>query len=152
MCYSELEKNGWMLWIDNYSKFMARSIPTSLKGVFSSCLWAGAAAFHCTNREIVFDMSVKYNNGVVIPAMPDNILQHRDEVLAGLNHVLATSRQYYDRSVVLKYDVRNVPPKVDVKRYPHLADIINDPNNTTQNVRPVADEAGGVSWYSAGTN
>ena len=50
-------------------------------------------------------MNVKYNNGDVIPAMPQNILQHSAEVLAGVNNVLRTCRNYYDRSVVVKYDV-----------------------------------------------
>lgn len=137
ICCSALQECGWILWIDNYSKFLARSIPTSLKGVFSSCLWTGAAAFHCNNKEVTFDMNVKYNNGDVIPAMPQNILQHSAEVLAGVNNVLRTCRNYYDRSVVKKYDVRNVPPKVDVKRFPHLTEIVNDPNNSTSSVCPI---------------
>ena len=43
----------------------------------------------------------------------------------------------YDDSLVLKYDVRNIPPKIDTKRFPHLAHVADDPKNTLRNVHPV---------------
>ena len=126
-----------VLWIDNYSKFLSRSIPTSLKDVFSSCLWTGAAAFRPSMGHLEHDMSVKHHDGIDIPAMPDDILQYSSEVTAGIQRVLTSGRNYYDNSYVKKFDSRNIPPKVDVKVYPHLLSIINNENNKTTSVYPM---------------
>ena len=74
----------------NYSKFLSRSIPTTMKDVFSSCLWTGVAAFRPINADLVNNMDIKRVNGVEIPAMPDDILQYSNDVTASIRHVLLT--------------------------------------------------------------
>ena len=34
-----------MIWMDNFSKTLARQCPSLAKGVYSSCLWTGVAVF-----------------------------------------------------------------------------------------------------------
>lgn len=118
---------------------MARSIPSSKKGVFSSCLWTGAAAFKLPEgQNNNYDFRVKFKpNGSVIPAMPDDILIHKEAVTDGIKFILNSSRHYLQSSMVKKYDVRTIPPKIDTKKWPDVADHINDIRNTTQNVVPL---------------
>ena len=112
------------MWIDNFSKFLARSIPTLAKGLFSSCLWTGHAAFPCANTLISDE--VRYDDQKnVIPAMPDDLLQHQDGITSLLTQVLAEGSKLYDSSLVKQFDVRNVPLKIDTTRFPEHAAVID---------------------------
>jgi hypothetical protein len=134
-----VQKRPHVTWVDNFSKFMARQVPTVAKGIFSSCLWAGEAAFECDpNQDAAFDMQIKIlPNRKVKPAMPDDLLTHKDRIVNGLKHVLTNSRNYYDRSLVLKYDVRSIPLKVNTKVFPEMKSKVEDKRNTTAIVYPV---------------
>ena len=115
------------MWIDNFSKFVSRSIPTVERGVFSQCLWTGVSLFDCPDATI--DVAVKYDDDHnMIPAMPPHILLNQEVVQHTLHTVLQMGPRYYDQSLVKRYDVRNVPLKVDSKRFPHLADTLNSYN------------------------
>ena len=135
--HNRLVKEGpHVTWVDNFSKFMARSVPTVAKGIFSSCLWTGEAVFECTNKSL--DMAIKLDQrGEVIPAMPNNVLGNQQRVTEGIQYVLSSCRSYYDVSLVKKYDVRNIPLKIDTKRYPNMKRVIEHKQNSTQNVHPV---------------
>ena len=111
-------------------------MPTTGKDVFSSCLWTGCAAFSTDNTQL--DMSIKYSpNGQIVPAMPDDLLVGRDTVVEGIRYTLRNCRKYYERSEVKRYDVRNIPLKIDTKKFPHLAHIVDHDKNTTKIVHPV---------------
>jgi hypothetical protein len=59
------------------------------------------------------------------------------QVIDGLQYVHADMRSYYDGSTVKRFDVRNVPPKIDTKRHIDMKHIVEDPKNSTQNVHPL---------------
>lgn len=133
--YRLLQDNTFILWVDNFSKFLARSIPSLHSDVYSSCLWTGMAAFKCTQR---YDMRIKYQvNGDVIAAMPDDILSTKSDVTTAITYIIQNQRAYYNNSTVRQYDVRNIPPKIDTKAHPHLADTIGAKHNSTHTVHPV---------------
>ena len=143
--YSEAQKRPHFIWVDNFSKFISRSIPTADRGVFSQCLWTGVSIFTLpegTNDDI--SDGVKFDmNGNIIPAMPTDILQYRDDVVAAVHHVLTLGTQYLDIAAVTKYDVRNVPLKVDTNRFPNVADDVNSYKmNNVKSVDLIEDNIG----------
>ena len=100
-----------MIWIDNFSKTLARQCPSMSKGVYSSCLWTGMAVFS-DDRHAGLDGTVQMADGRPVPAMPDNIVQHSELVMAGLKFVHSEGRDYLHRSLVHKYGVNNIPLKI----------------------------------------
>ena len=115
------------MWVDNFSKFISRSIPTVDKGVFSQCLWTGVSIFTFPDgaNDDVSD-AVKFDvNGNTVPAMPADILEHREDVIAAVHHVLTLGTNYLDVAAVSRYDVRNVPLKVDTNVFHDVADAVN---------------------------
>ena len=67
--------------------------------------------------------------------MPSNLLQHRPSVETTLRNVLRFGNEYYDQSLVCKFDVRNIPLKIDTSEYPDVADDVN--SFSMKNVRPL---------------
>jgi len=123
-----------VLWIDNFSKHIARSIPSTDKGVYSSCLWTGVAVFAHPNKTI--DNSVKVVNGVVRSAMPDDIFSVRSSVRYNLSYIMNEDENYYDQSLVKKYNINSIPLKVDVKQFPEMSNVVNNPVNGLRYVHP----------------
>jgi hypothetical protein len=132
---SELISGNHVRWIDNFSKVFRKQIPDSAH-VYNSCLWTGTALFVCDDPTISTDLVMQLN-GNVLPGMPNDITEFKQEVTDAVSYIVNNSRKHYDDSLVLKYDVRNIPPKIDTKRFPHLAHVVDDPKNTLRNVHPV---------------
>jgi len=137
--YRAVQQRPHVRWMDNFSKFIARQVPTTGNGIFSSCLWTGVAVFECDpNQDNMFDMQIKHRpDGGLLPAMPDTLFKHTHRIVAGLKLILEDSRNYFDQSLVLKYDVRSIPLKVNTKLFPEMADTVEDKRNTTAIVYPV---------------
>jgi hypothetical protein len=125
--------------MDNFSKFLAREVPTTGNDIYSTCLWTGVAVFAAVDRHNqALNMHIKHlPDGGVHPAMPKNLFTHSHRVVAGLKMILAVSREYYDKSLVLKYDVRSIPLKVNTKVFPRMAATVEHKRNTTAIVYPV---------------
>ena len=127
-----------VLWVDNFSKTFRKSIPKASDGTYNNCLWTGFAAFVAADSNI--QMTLKKNHsGKVVPAMPSKICTPSSilQVKAGITYVHSSIRTYYDQSVVLRYDVRNIPPKIDTKRHVEMSSIIEHKNNSTHTVHPL---------------
>jgi hypothetical protein len=124
-----------MLWVDNFSKNRGYSVPNVDRGVYASCLWAGASVFRCEDQTIS-DSVVLRANGSVRPAMPDDILERQEAVAMTVRSVLREECNLFDDSLVNKYDVRTIPLKVDTKRFPEVAQVIDHPMNSLDNVFP----------------
>lgn len=131
----EIISRPHVLWVDNFSKCLATSVPDSMLGAYKACLWTGFAVFACTD-ESISDTVVHNLDGSVRPAMPDDILDGSQEVARALHHVIGQGWQLYSTSLVATYDVRNIPPKIDTHVFPELAQTIEDPKNTLFNVYP----------------
>ena len=122
--YSTKRRRPHFLWIDNFCKFISRSVPTADKSVFASCLWTGATLFMSLDDEI--DMSLRYGlNRRVVSAMPADILQTRQVVDSSFRLAVSLGPNYYDSSIVNSYDIRNIPLKVDTSRFPNLSATVN---------------------------
>ena len=118
------------MWLDNFSKFVAKSVPTARKGVVSSCLWTGKAVFQNADMHNLTSR-LQYNGNEIVPAMPDDILTHKHEVMVAIDFVMQGIRTYYDRSLVRRYDIRNVPPKINTKVHTELKSVVDDIKNST---------------------
>ena len=130
----QIQVSTHVLWVDNFSKFVARSIPSLAASTYSSCLWTGVAAFKCSGS---LDRGVMYSNsGAIIPAMPDDPFVYADAVKQGVSYIINSCRSYYDRSLVAQFDIRNVPPKIDTKAFPYMKEEVDRPENTTRCVHP----------------
>ena len=117
------------IWVDNFSKTLHRTNPTLTKDVYSSMLWTGMAVF-ASAKTMEMDASVMTDNdGVVIPAMPPRICQHRAQVLEGLSYVHNQGRAYLTHSLVNRFSVSNIPMA------------IVDPDDVAQNQHPPEDHS-----------
>ena len=130
-----LKKGLYVQWWDNFSKFQARQVPTIKKDIFASCLWTGVTVNEYTGPDV--DVSVrKDNHGDVIPAMPNDLFDQQDMLIQGIREIYNEGRSYYNKSMVKRYDIVNVPLKVDTKRFPNLANAMNSVKNTTKHINP----------------
>jgi len=87
--------------------------------------------------DTTIDDSVRYDAiGEAIPAMPDNLLDGSATVTRAVYLILKEGVKYLDVSLVKKYAVRNVPPKIDVKMFPDMTATINNPVNSLAYVYP----------------
>jgi hypothetical protein len=103
--------------------------------VFSSCLWTGVSVF-TTNLPEGFD-AIKYDQyDAIVPAMPLDLFQDVDAVTTTLQFINNSLRGYYDRSVVKQYDINNVPPKVDIKKFIEMKDIYESRPHSLRSVKP----------------
>ena len=108
-----------MLWLDNYSKTMANQHPGK-DGVFKLCLWSGMALFSYAGNQDLDGSVQKDGDGEVIPAMPTDILLRQREVMAGLEYIHKQGARYLPDSLVQRYSVCNVPPKIDISTHREL--------------------------------
>lgn len=130
---AQLSPHG--IWIDNFSKNIARAVPTEAKGVYTPALWTGVAVFVGDTHEL--NDHVRHTpSGDVIHAMPDDLLSHMSVVKDGINHVMSTTPMQYDISIATKYDVRSIPLKIDTTRYPDMARIVDGDHATLKSVLP----------------
>lgn len=104
------------------------------KSVFSTCLWTGVSLFACTDPG-VSDRVVLDQNDRVVPAMPNNILLYQEAVYQALQFFANKGYRQYDNSLVVRYDVRNIPLKIDTKRFPNMKSTVD--SYSFDNVRPV---------------
>lgn len=99
-----------MIWLDNFCKkpqsFQVANIE---RGTFKAPLWTGRAVRKC--RADV-DMSLQYDNGAIVPAMPDNIFAQNDTLLHFYKMACEEKGMFlYDNSLTTTLQVRNVPVK-----------------------------------------
>ena len=76
------------------------------------------------------------DGGAVVPAMPSDLFAHQALVLQAIDEIYNEGKECYDKSLVKRYDVVNVPLKVDTKRFPSLAETLNSAKNTTKHINP----------------
>jgi hypothetical protein len=133
MQYRDAKTRAHFLWIDNYSKYVARNVPNADAALYSSMLWTGSVVFVCRDPNLS-DRVVFNEAQQVVPAMPSDVGTHRATVLAGLTDVLAEGYMLFDDSLVKKFNINNIPMKVNVKQFPELSDTVN--SYTVRNVLP----------------
>ena len=113
-----------VIWIDNFSKNVARQRPTISKDVFTSMMWTGVAVKlydgTALSRELV---SV---NGEQITAMPPTHAPLEANFIstsrASLPFEVGQPPMRFCDSLVNRYQVCSIPPKIsiEVEKYAHL--------------------------------
>ena len=68
--------------------------------------------------------------------MPDTLFVHKASVLNTIMFVFQKDRDYFQESLVNRYCVNNIPLKVDVKKYPEIRQIMDNPANSFSTVYP----------------
>lgn len=125
-----------VMWWDNFSKILSRSVPSIHSGIFSQCLWTCMAAFRYRG-DVRVSIDVVRSDNEIVPAMPADILMYKNNVKQGITWVMTNSRRLYDDSLVRSYDINNIPPKVNVNVHTQLRQVLNDDHNSTRSVHPV---------------
>jgi hypothetical protein len=115
-----IQSGQYSEWWDNFSKFMARQVPTIKKDIFASCLWTSVTVNEYIGPPV--DVSIKFDaGGEVVPAMLSDLFAHQALVLQTIDEIYNEGKEYYDKSLVKGYDVANVPLQVDTKKVPGLS-------------------------------
>ena len=128
-------QHPYVLWIDNFSKFHKHSIPSVMKDVFASCLWTGVTINEYTGPPV--STSIKYDgNGIIVPAMPDNLFQYQSNVVESLMACYDDGSLLFESSMVNKYRVNAVPLTINVLEYPEMKHSMEDEKNTTSFIHP----------------
>jgi hypothetical protein len=76
-----------ILWVDNFSHFMSRSVPTMAANAYSSCLWSGTCDFECLVPGLSDAVVVIPQTGVLVPAIPNRLLHYMPGVMAALRFI-----------------------------------------------------------------
>lgn len=101
-----------VIWLDNFSKFKAHSIPTIRKDIFASCLHTGMTIneYSLSPDEVQtvnVTMDVQYDEEKnIIPAMPDDLLVYRNSVSTSIQATYQMGQSYYSQSLVHKYSIK----------------------------------------------
>ena len=125
----------YVAWWDNFSKFHRRTVPTLTNDVFSSCLWTGVTVNEYTGPPVNVGIRLGDNNEV-IPAMPDDLFAVMPLVEQGISMIYGMGKSLYDGSLVKKYEVNSIPLKIDSKKFPNLAPVLNSVTNKTTHINP----------------
>jgi hypothetical protein len=129
--------NPHVIWWDNFSKFKAYQIPTLDKGTYNQMLWTGKALR--IPRTYVSMQCHTYDNGDIIPAMPDDLFLEADnmmEFFCGVNE--GDAMLQHDESLLTQLNVQRVPLMPDVTKVTnekHKA-AINDRHDALDNLCP----------------
>lgn len=127
VCDREVLEGLYALWVDNFSKIVSHRSSTLLREAWSDCLWTGAAVVKFEPRDgLIISALLQYDDeGALIHAMPDNILEHLDTCAARFNAVLFGGKtKLLKTALCTLYNVNTNPIKpyfgeqnVDVQAY-----------------------------------
>jgi hypothetical protein len=116
-----------VVWIDNFSKNMARQIPRLGKDVFTSMMWTGLALKLYDGPRLARDLVEA--DGQVLPAMPPSHAPEKDDFVSFASACLPAEGanpvpMRYSQSMVRRLKVNSIPPKADVAQdaAPNVAD------------------------------
>ena len=106
-----------VVWIDNFSKNMARQIPRLGKDVFTSMMWTGLALKLYDGPQLSRDLVEV--DGQVVDAMPPCHAPSKDDFVRLLSASLPVDAanpvpMRYSQSLVRRYNVNSIPPKADL--------------------------------------
>ena len=80
-------------------------------GAWADCLWTGEA-FRAYTGTVPVSMSIMYNEGDIVPAMPDDLFDKESEFKVCWKGALA-DLTYHAKSKLVKWSIRTVPIKPD---------------------------------------
>lgn len=103
-----------VIWIDNFSKNMARQIPSISKGVFTSMMWTGLAVKMYDGPAV--SRTLVHVNGQLLSAMPPLHAPLEEVVIrttqASVRCVPGQPPMRFIDSLVRKFNVCSIPPKI----------------------------------------
>lgn len=103
-----------VIWVDNFSKNLARHIPSVTKGVFTSMMWTGLACKLYDGPPV--SRNLVYVGGHLLPAMPPehapNLATTIRAAQASLDYVPGQPPIRFLSSLVCRHKVYSIPPKI----------------------------------------
>ena len=111
LCSSSFMKPS-VIWIDNFSKIVARQTPSVDLGVFSSMLSCGMAVRVYDGQEVSMDL-VQNDDGSIVSAMPVDLFPLPEHVLKTFVFADVQLDDLFTDCLAHIYDVQCVPPKLD---------------------------------------
>jgi len=123
-------------WWDNFSKFFANNVPTLKKDIFSSCLWTGVTVNEYSGPPVSIEVVYDAESGNVVPAMPSNILDYKNEVNNSITQYYRSDCSFFLESMVYIYSIHSIPLTIDVKKFPEMKDQITSDKNSTKYIHP----------------
>ena len=99
-----------VIWLDNFSKTLARQHPTVERGVWTPMLWtvSGVKRLH---RSVQVKMDLVYDGAGVQSAMPPTLVGDYEELVAHISSQMSTDSMY-DTALCVEHNVSRVPPKL----------------------------------------
>jgi hypothetical protein len=127
------------VWWDNFSKIYGVKCPLIASGAYRNALWTGVAIRTYNNpttgRPLTLD--VRLSDGAVVPAMPASVFCSLGHVLELFEVSNETGQNYFDSSLVKRYNVNTVPLKPDVSATdPVLQNILNESRDGLKHFYP----------------
>ena len=104
------------IWLDNFSKIRVLKIPDINVGAWQDCNWTGRAVRLSLTP---VSMDFMYENGEVIPAMPDDVFAMSTKLKSlflSINKETTLCPHLRDASVLAVAEVNNVPSRPDKSR------------------------------------
>lgn len=110
MCRALVAQQPCVIWLDNFSKTLARQHPTVERGVYTPMLWTVAATktFHSSVNISTEHVMVE---DVIIPAMPPSLLGAH-MVLREYLITRMSTESVFDAALCVAHTVTRVPPKL----------------------------------------
>lgn len=109
----DVKETAHVLWMDNFSKNLAWTIPQLGEGAYKSCMWTGFAIKQFIHdQELDMKLKIDVATGDVIPAMPDNPFRYQKQFMRKYQTVEGDEGMLgFDTSKVVMWQVNNVPLK-----------------------------------------
>ena len=108
--------NAGVIWIDNFSKTLARSVPTMKAGAWTGMLWTGVGVKPC-HDDCQVDMSIRQTPAGDVPAMPTDMFHDLTAYIAWVTSQF-TENGLHDESLCHTFGVKRVPPKIKTTKLP----------------------------------
>ena len=99
-----------VIWIDNFSKTLARQHPTVERGVWTPMLWT-VYAVKRLHPSVRVQMDLVYDGAEVRSAMPPTLIGDYEELVAHISSQMSTVSMY-DTALCVEHNVSRVPPKL----------------------------------------
>ena len=99
-----------VIWLDNFSKTLARQHPTVERGVYTPMLWT-VAAIKTLHASVRSDTELVFNEEGLISAMPSTLLGDHANLLEYFTSRM-NSESMFDTALCIAHNIKRVPPKL----------------------------------------
>ena len=99
-----------VVWLDNFSKTLARQHPTVERGVYTPMLWT-VSAVKTLHASVARSTELVFDDDGVISAMPPTLLGDHANLTEYLT-IRMSSESMFDTALCVAHSIKRVPPKL----------------------------------------